>query len=595
MAGLSVVYRKQLANFVDIWKETFPAERSIGDSNRGKIYDRNFKELARTLERVSIYVRPREVKDIPETARLLAAGLDLPESESITRMERDSQLVWLRRDIGQREEDIVAELALPGIYLHRELARDYPQKEFASQLIGYAENDSGLTGVEHYYNRLLTQERVRQEDFPRIDLKGLSHTGSGGHDLVLTLDMKIQRSLESYVKNLGEGRAGRRIATLLLDTRQGNIVAGASYPSHDPNSVRQRGNDNRENLLLTPMVIPDEIRGFLRDASLLQGAWEQSAQVYPWSLVSSTVNMASQFRLWERLGLTTDIRVDFSGAKKRVSCLPRFEGTSPPKDFGSVPRTAPSIKVLLAMTGLLNGGKKVQPHILDRILERPDLVEYFYDGLPKGSGPNVYPSGASKELQSLFMKQATAGVLNSGMLGGGSVSLVQTGSGGRYVHDQMAVVSLPATVPQMLLLIVARDDTLLVEQKAHPGNRGFKDGLDAILPSMVALQQVYQNLADMVEPSTLEDQNFHANSGMVQEAVGQPETQLESIVAIMPDLCGLSLRKSLRVLQPTGLEIALEGSGRVVSQVPEAGTKIQRGGSCQLFLRSAATPQRALE
>jgi len=63
-------------------------------------------------------------------------------------------------------------LNIPGIYLHREVARNYPQQEFASHLIGYSENDLGLAGVEHYYNRLLNQDRVRQEDIPAIDLKG---------------------------------------------------------------------------------------------------------------------------------------------------------------------------------------------------------------------------------------------------------------------------------------------------------------------------------------------------------------------------------------------------------------------------------------
>jgi len=94
---LGMVYRPQLENIIDILKETFPAETLVVNGDRGTIYDRNFKELAQTLERVSIYVRPREVKNIPETARLLSNMLALPESELIAHMERDSHLVWLRR------------------------------------------------------------------------------------------------------------------------------------------------------------------------------------------------------------------------------------------------------------------------------------------------------------------------------------------------------------------------------------------------------------------------------------------------------------------------------------------------------------------
>lgn len=591
------VYREQLANLVDIWQETFPAERNVARSDRGKIYDRNFKELARTLERVSIYVRPREVKDIPRTARVLASELDLPEEDTVTRMERDSQLVWLRRDIGQEEEDIVAKLALPGIYLHRELARDYPQKEFASQLIGYSENDAGLAGVEHYYNRLLNQERVRQQDFPAIALNGLSHTGNEGHDLVLTLDMKIQRSLESYVALLGSGREGRRITSLLLDTEQGKIVAGASYPSYDPNRAWQQGNQNLESLFLAPMVIPDTIRRFFRDASLLQSSWEQSTQVYPWSLVSGKVNMGSQLRLWERLQLSSDSHVDFSGGKNQVRMLPRFMATSPPLDFGAVPRTASPLNILQGMAGLLNGGRKIQPHILDRILERPGMVEYYYKGLgSEMEGTRVYPGLASKELRGLFQSQARLGVLGSAMLSGEVVSLVQNDDlGASYVRDRMALVVLPADSPRMILLLVARDDDLIVEKKSGLQQSFFVEGLDAILPSMVALQQVYQNLADMVEPTEGEEQNFHARQGQTSLSSVHEDSRQDAALWSMPNLLGLSLRKGLRILHPAGLNIAIKGTGHIVSQVPEAGTKIKKGDTCELLLKSNAVPPSAVQ
>lgn len=587
VVAVFVVYRAQLVNLVDIWQETFPAERSVTKGNRGKIYDRNFKELARTLERVSIYVRPREVKDISRTARVLAEELELPEEESIAKMGRDSQLVWLRRDIGQDEEDIVADLALPGIYLHRELARDYPQKEFASQLIGYSENNAGLAGVEHYYNRLLNQELVRQEDFPGIDLKGLSHTGGEGHDLVLTLDMKIQRSLEGYVKELGAGKKGRRVTSLLLDTLLGKIVAGASYPSYDPNRTWQQGTQNLESLLLTPMVIPDTVRRFFRDASLLQSSWEQSTQAYPWSLVSGTVHMGSQLRLWERLQLSSDIQVDFSGGKNQVRTLPRFLATKPPLDFGAVPRTASPLNILQGVAGLLNGGRKIQPHILGRVLEHPGLAEYFYKAQGTGSdGLRVYPGLASREMQSLFQRQGRSGVLGSAMLSGEVVSLVENDSGASYIRDHLALVALPAKSPQMILLLVVRDEELSVEKKGDPQHIFSKQGLDAILPSMVALQQVHRNLADMVEPVEREDQNFRAREEQVKERATKKEGKQIAILEAMPDLVGFSLRKSLRLLQGSCFKVVVQGSGRVVSQIPKAGAMINRGDTCELLLGS---------
>jgi cell division protein FtsI (penicillin-binding protein 3) len=598
-AGIgATVYKQQLANIIDIWRETFPAEIWAADTDRGTIYDRNFKELARTLERVSLYVRPREVRDIPETARLLSEVLGLSEPEIVARMERDSQLVWLRRDIDQEDEEVVTKLNLPGIYLHREVARNYPQQEYASHLIGYSENDMGLAGVEHYYNRLLNQERVRQEDFPNIDLKGLKQTGTKGHDLVLTLDMKIQAILEKYVKSLGEKMGDGHVTSLLLDTGQGKIIAGASYPSYNPNSVWQHENAILDNLILTPMVIPEEIRRFFWDASLLQGGWEQSTQVYPWSLVLDKVAFGSQLRLWDRLQLTTATHVDFSGGKKQEASLPQFEGTRSALALGAVPKIATPLKVLLGISHLLNGGKKIQPHILDRIMERSESEqrEYYYDIFHgESQGCNVFPSLVSRELQKLLRIQGRRGVLGSTSLSGETVSLVMNDFGGGYVRDRMALIVIPAEQPEMILLLVARDEELKVPESAATGSWSLSGGIDAILPSMVALQQVHQNLFDMVEVAEVEEQNF---KGGTDDKSGKTENlsgMLDSQIKIMPDLTGLSLRKSLRLLQSAEVNVTVRGTGRIFSQSPKAGGKLEKGGECMLTLKIDEVPKNVMQ
>ncbi len=75
---------------------------------------------------------------------MLSELLALSEPDIMVQMRRDAHLVWLRRDIGQEDEDAVTKLNLPGIYFHREVGRSYPRQEYASHLIGYSENDLGL-------------------------------------------------------------------------------------------------------------------------------------------------------------------------------------------------------------------------------------------------------------------------------------------------------------------------------------------------------------------------------------------------------------------------------------------------------------------
>ncbi len=590
----AVVYRQQLQNLLDIWHETFPAERTAANSDRGTIYDRNLKELAKTLDRVSLYVRPREVKDIPETARLLSTILALPESELIVSMERDSQLVWLRKEIDKEEEDDLTSLDLPGIYQHREVARNYPQQEYASHLIGFSENNLGLAGVEHYYNRLLNQDRVLQKDIPAIDLKGFDQTSTNGHDLVLTLDMKIQAILEKYVKNLGDKMGNGRLTSLLLDIQTGKIIAGASYPSFNPNSVWQNDREILENLFLTPMVVPEEIRKFFQQASLLQSGWEQSRQVYPWSLVANTIDFSSQIRLMERLQLTTDLHVDFSSGKKKQTTLPQFEDIGPVLYLGAVPKAATPLKVLLGLSHLLNGGKKIQPHILDRIIERSDKREYLYDIFHGESvGRNVFPSLVSNELGRVLATYGERGVLGTRTLSGETVSLVRNDLGARYVRDRMALVVVPAEKPKMILLLAARDTELKIAENKDAASRSLCDGLDRVLPSMFALQQIHGNIADLVEVTEGEEHNF--KTGLERKNTEQSSVMHKEVIQIMPDLTGLSLRKSLRLLHSAEVDVTVRGTGRIISHSPKAGVKLEKGTPCVLTLKMDAPPKDVMQ
>lgn len=602
VAGVGFIYRQKVLGFINVWQETFSSQAvTAGGDIRGVIFDRNFKELAQTLERVSLYVRPREVVNLPDAAEQIEEILALPKSEVLTKLEHDSHLVWLRRDITQEDEELVAELNLPGFYFHRESARSYPEQEKASHLIGYSANDQGLAGVEHYYNRLLSNDRVRQEDQPTVDLAGMEQTQGRGHDLVLTLDMKIQTILEDYVTGIGKKKGDARIASLLIDIGNGKIIAGANYPSYNPNSVWQHDNELLEPLLLTPMVIPDTIRSFFREASLLQGGWEQATQVYPWSLVAGEMNFGRQIRLWDRLQLSTDIHVDFSGGKKKQTHVPQLVSCLPGMDCGAVPRMATPLKVLLGMSHLVNGGKKIQPHILDRVIEHGSQKEYYYDAfLQKKRGRHVLPSLVSQELLGLLRAQGEKAVLGTRVLTGETVSLAPDYSGGEYVRDQMALLVFSGMKPDLMLLIVSRQNTLEPSQQGGRGLSSLTENIDSILPSMVALQQISINIADVVEIQEGDEQNFKSRPGQQQGRAESLAAVLKEHTMLMPDLKGISLRKALRILQRTEHKIVVQGTGRIVSQSPKPGQKLVKGATINLFLKidteaKAGKPARLLD
>ena len=612
-------------------------------NERGIIYDRNFKELALSLDRVSVYVRPRELEDIHGSAEQLANVLGMREQELLGRLEKDAQRIWLAKNISLEEEKAIMDLHLPGVFLDREPIRYYPYKGVASHVIGFADQNMGLAGAEHYYNRLLSQASISQDEFPHIDLAGHSRTGVSGQHLALTIDLKIQDFLGKYVAALGGVHEGGEIAAILMETETGAIVANANFPSFDPNIFYQYKKKLLTNILLEPVVIPQEIRGFFRDAALLQAGWDRYGQGYPWSIAAGTVDAGSESLLWERLGLSAVPDLDFSvqtdqgRPDKRAGSetssvagvndsagMTNNKGTvsgigkktvAPGGETGSMPLEVTPIQILLGMNYLLNGSHQVRPHVLDRVLERNGEHEYPFrlsvtgeaplsKVLPVGSTREAHP--ASAEIWRLFKSKGHKGVLDSvfidtrefsfqpvgtGMTAGQEQSGVAGGRDGEYVRTRMLFVLLPAEKPELILMVVVRQPYL------EPSYASAKDVWDLagpvgkILPSMVALQQVHKNLSDMMSMSERKEGNYQQEQK--KKSLAGLETVLESHHPLMPDLSGMSLRRALRLLQDQKVKIRIVGTGRVVAQSPSAGKPLDGVKECLLTLKKDEKPDKA--
>lgn len=564
---------------------------------RGTIYDRSFKELALSLDRVSLYVRPRELEDVHGSAGQLATVLGLDEQELRARLDKDSQRIWLAKDISLEEEKAVADLRLSGVFLHREQVRYYPYKSIAAHVIGFADRNMGLAGVERYYNRLLDQASISRDDFPHIDLAGHYKTGISGQHLVLTIDLKIQEFLEKYVTALGAVHEDAEIIALLMETETGAIVANANFPSFDPNLFYQYKKQNFANILLEPVVIPGGIRRLFHDSALLQVDGEQGKQIYPWSITAGSVDSGSELRLWQRLGLSAVPDLDFSmqDVHPDVGVRPAAEN-----ETGTLPSTATPIQILIGLNSLLNGGHQVLPHVLDRILERNGAREYFFRSSATGDGQGGPDGGGTKddgigeehgqvshpalaETWSLLKAQGQKGVLDSVFVDVPELSLQPVGKNSEYLRTRMMFALLPADKPELILMVMVRQPYL------EPSIASAKDVFDLvgpagkILPSMVALQQVHKNLSDMMSKSERKETNYQQEQKK-KNPVGL-ETILEQHHPLMPDLSGMSLRRALHVLQDKKVKVRIQGTGRVVAQSPAAGISLGGVKECLLTLK----------
>lgn len=548
---------------------------------RGTVYDRNFKQIAVTMERVSVYARTREVDSIPETIKRL--GMIFPLDESLLKMafESGATRIWVAQGISQEEEIILKRKDIPGVYFQRGERRYYPNGSQAAHLIGYVKESIGLSGVEYYYDRLLASRKVeqREEDQPLTI----------GQDLVLTVDLKIQAILEEVVKEIRNQENATRVAAYVMESRTGEVVAGAQLPSFDPNAFTAYSKKVLENSFLIPIVIPDSFRVFLQNAAMLYANTTSNKGITSWSLTPSKVNLGGQLRLWEFLGLNDSLAEDFSPSEVHVEVTEAraVSGYDDPElASGLAPESVSPLNLLTAFSVLLNGGHTIKPFLVTKVTDIESGRTISLKETTAESSQNMQMDrGTVDEIGRLFRSQSAAGPGRSFLLRD-RVSVLASPDSQLKIND-MTVVSIPAEgVDLVMLIVVERTPRNPEHKRAENKRRPFEQIVGEKVERISILQQVAKSVSDYVEPDAAGNENYLFEritrlSG--NETAGDKE-EWKTVMMLMPDLKGLSLRKSLRLLQGVKVKINIQGTGRVVSQKPAPETSLLNIDECFLIL-----------
>jgi len=227
---------------------------------RGDIYDRNGHGLAMSVNVDSVFAVPSEIPDQQATAALLGKILNIDRREILARMKASHAFCWVARKLDPQTADRVRGLKLQGIYFQKEPRRFYPNRDLASQVLGYVGmDDEGLSGIELAFDSDLhgvPGKMSIQRDARGRYFSSLEHQPEPGESLVLTIDENIQAIAERELDRGMQDTHAIAGTAIVENPASGEILALANRPTFNPNDARHITPAQLKNRAVTDIYEP---------------------------------------------------------------------------------------------------------------------------------------------------------------------------------------------------------------------------------------------------------------------------------------------------------------------------------------------------
>ena len=593
-----------LAN--DLWSRDLPVE-----ANRGLILDRNGVVLANNLTTTSLVLVPNQIKNKKKTTSELAKILNISYSDMYKHVNKKTSIERVHpegRRLSYEVANKINDLKLPGVYLVKESKRNYPYKNMLSHTLGYVGIDNqGLAGLELQYDKYLTGESGAIKYFSdakgnKLNLSDVYLEPQDGMNIQLTIDINIQKSLERELNNVVDMFNPDMALAIVMDPNTGEILGMASRPDYDPNNYKNYSQEvlsrnlpiwatyepgSTQKIITTSAAVEEKLIDLDKDTFYDSGSVKvDTAKIKCWKagghghqtfmeVLQNSCNpgfvkmgqMLGKERLFsylDKFGFGNKTGVDLNGEGKGIifplSRVGNVELAT--TAFGQGISVTP-IQQVTAVSAVVNGGKLYKPYIVKSIEEKET-------GTTIMENKKTFVRQTISEETSKTMRRALENVVAKGggkrayidgyRIGGktGTAQKVENGVYlvNNYIMSFMAVV--PANDPKAVLYVA-------IDNPKHT----------AMLSSYTTTPVARRILLDIIDALDIKKQT------------DQIEKELEwsdKPVYDVPNVVGMDKKEATKALQNFTVEYSGNGD-KVVSQSPEAGTRIEEKSIVRLLLQ----------
>ena len=477
------------------------AERAIynylaEDRIRGKILDVNGKALAESVRTHSCGISKRYVIDKEKTIDFLSKTLDIPKNRLTEKWNRAGHFFFVAKKIKPdtyiKIADVLHTPLGQGLELTPEYERIHPYGESALDIIGSANSKNlGLSGIEQMFNTELSQDisKKRAKHARRgaviYDRKLKNEVQVG--NVYLTIDEVAQFYAEKALKKAVDDVGAEHGIALVQEPKTGRILAAASYPIKDGQSLAFQFTYEPGSTFKTIAVasaidagtasITDSVymenrkwevvKGFTvrdnqhdKDYLSIPEIMQLSSNIGA-GKIALELGAKNLFYYIKSFGFGSKTDINFNGEAKG-SLTPHTKWTkvdTVTKVYGYGVAVTP-IQLITAYSAIANGGTLMQPHLIDHI-------EYENGKIEKRAKPikirNVFHKKdtatiMTKVLQSVVEngsgKRARIAGYNVAGKTGTAEKLSAGGGYGKRSHVVSFCGFVPATDPQFTILVI---------------------------------------------------------------------------------------------------------------------------------------------
>lgn len=252
--------------YVEKVVEKFPKASVVKLSTpRGSIKDRNGNDLAISIPTISIYAFPQLVENKEELIRRLSAIPEIKERDLLEKLNSDKKFVWLARHLDKAYAPYIKGAIkdtnnVKAVGLQEEYKRLYPHGSLAGNLLGFVGMDGeGLEGVEYMFNKDLKGKEIKAVLYLGKLAIGPITEDMETKEIKLTIDLGVQTILEDIRDKIVKQWNPDRVGILVIDTKSGEILGLANYPTYDPNNYQKYSPFHRRNFMATDLFEPGSV------------------------------------------------------------------------------------------------------------------------------------------------------------------------------------------------------------------------------------------------------------------------------------------------------------------------------------------------